>query len=130
VRTYRGVEVEADAPMGDDYCDALNCTNFATEDGLDFYPRHGNSDFRLCPCHAKQADKTPDPLDAEIAKRFASHTISQEQGDRADAIRIECARLAERIAKTVKPGREQSLALTNLEQVMFNAVAGICREGL
>jgi hypothetical protein len=128
VNEYRGVRLEGDAPMGDEYCDALDCVNFASEYDRIEFPLHGTSRFRLCPFHAEVADRV-NPVVADIERRFASHVISEEQGQRAETIRNECARLAERIAKTVPAGREQSVALTSLENVMFNAVAGICREG-
>ncbi len=60
-----------------------------------------------------KADETPDE------DRIANHT----------GARIRCLGLAEWIAFHVPDGREQSLALTKLEEVMFWCNAGIAREG-
>lgn len=67
----------------------------------------------------------------DIEKRFTYHAPVQgsDQVSRYVSIREGAKTLAYAIAKHVHAGREQSLALTNLEQVVFWANAGIAREG-
>jgi hypothetical protein len=64
----------------------------------------------------------------DIAHRFAFHpaTTEQRQLDHGDVRRL-CLDLAERLNDLLPEGREKSLAITNLEQVMFWANAGVAR---
>lgn len=62
-----------------------------------------------------------------IENDFAYHAADSVGRCRMDGIRVEAHDLAELIVSLVPEGREQSLALTNLEQAMFWANAGIAR---
>jgi hypothetical protein len=64
---------------------------------------------------------------ANIQRNYASHVLDRQQNERTVAIRAEAQHLAVLIADMVPEGREQSLALTKLEEVMFWANAGIAR---
>lgn len=65
--------------------------------------------------------------DAEIDRRFTRHEIDPEQAARGDAIRHEGLDLAALIVATTPESREQSLALTSLEEAVFWANAAIAR---
>lgn len=71
---------------------------------------------------------TPTP---ELVKRvrsdFTYHPSNEEQGERMKAIRDNCYQLAHLILNLTPASREQSLALTNLEQVSMWANAAIAR---
>jgi hypothetical protein len=73
------------------------------------------------------ASKPKTPAQLQVERNFRPHTIDDAQreamGKVSDAIRA----AAETVANTVPPGREQSLALTHLEQAMMFANAGIAR---
>lgn len=69
----------------------------------------------------------PGISDAEVARRFASHQPESWQIQAMGEVRDECQRLAQILTRLVPPGREQALALTDLERVMFIANAGIAR---
>lgn len=151
-KTYRGIVTEyEDSSMSSTgcVCDANECYAHTKIEGFanSHYPLHGDGPFRFCPEHAAQADAyvdfaaTPSKRvvlpqfsvvphlsgDAERQNRFASHQVNAAQAADMDGVRHECLRLAERLAKVVPAGREQATALTNLEQVMFWANAGIAR---
>ncbi len=64
----------------------------------------------------------------QIETVFASHSVSEEQAAHMEIIRDMCRSLAFGINDFCPNGREKSLAITNLEQVMFWANAGIARE--
>lgn len=68
-----------------------------------------------------------DQLKARIENDFKPHEINQGQDSHMMFIRSSCSNLAIFIAQEVPPGREQALALTKLEEVMFWANAGIAR---
>lgn len=139
--TYRGVELEDFA--GDDsqglelepvMCDAHRC--MAGFDGDDSpFVKHG--DFYFCPAHLEQVEayRLPEACgsqqfnaDIERQRRFASHQVNEEQAARIADLRVSFLSMSERIARKVKPGREQSAALTHLEEAMFFSIAGIARE--
>ncbi len=65
------------------------------------------------------------PLD--LPNRFKSHPVGPDGQADLQEIRDKCYELAKRIVELVPDGREQSLAITYLEQVMFFANAGISR---
>jgi hypothetical protein len=69
----------------------------------------------------------PAVTETEIARRFSTHQPQSWQIHAMEEMRGRCRELAEHIARTVPAGREQSLALTKLEEVMFIANAGIVR---
>jgi hypothetical protein len=67
-----------------------------------------------------------DPIDIE--QRFWPHRLSQEQHNRLKSIRTLAEALANAIVDLTPTGREQSLALTQLETASFWAAAAIARE--
>ncbi|MEO3974358.1 hypothetical protein [Streptomyces sp. CAU 1734] len=69
---------------------------------------------------------TPDDLD----RRFAFHASSRH--DKAEAhsdVRSACRELAELLNRVLPEGREKSIAVTRLEEVMFWSNAAIARDG-
>lgn len=65
---------------------------------------------------------------ADIENRFAYHKPKDEETTKKhELIRAHCLTLAEDINKLVPEGREKSLAITKLEEVMMWANAGIAR---
>jgi hypothetical protein len=75
----------------------------------------------------------------ELARRFDFHsayirdddgTLRPDRGlqDRHTDVRAACARAAADILKVTPEGREQSLAITHLEEAMFWGNAAIARE--
>lgn len=65
---------------------------------------------------------------AELARRFDFHPATDEEKRNAHAsIRQAHGRLAEQIDRALPDGREKATALTNLEQSMFWANAGLAR---
>lgn len=64
----------------------------------------------------------------DIAHRFAFHAASrQEKADEHTSVRQSCRQLADKLNETLPEGREKSLAITHLEEVMFWANAAIAR---
>lgn len=64
----------------------------------------------------------------ELANRFKYHIPKNEDvSKRLDLVRSNCYQLAKWIKDNTPPGREQALAFTHLEEVMFWANAGIAR---
>ncbi len=68
-------------------------------------------------------------LKERIDSDFTYHSPSDNQTDRYVVLRDEAKRLAHMIDERVPDSREKSLALTNLEQAIFWANAGIARHG-
>lgn len=67
---------------------------------------------------------------AEIEHRFAFHAATtQEKRDEHTSVRQHCRRLADELNERLPEGREKSLAITKLEEVMFWANAAIARAG-
>lgn len=64
---------------------------------------------------------------SEIAKRFTYHPPKPGQPERYEAIRAMAKEFAERIVIETPESREQSLALTKLEETVFWANAAIAR---
>lgn len=65
---------------------------------------------------------------ADIEHRFAFHAASrQEKADEHTSARQGCRQLADRLNELLPEGREKSLAITKLEEVMFWANAAIAR---
>jgi hypothetical protein len=64
---------------------------------------------------------------ADLKNRFTYHAPKGDQQERYVALRDQALELAKSIVRSVPPGRERALALTNLEQAIFWANAGIAR---
>lgn len=74
------------------------------------------------------AEKSPlQKLLEDVKNRFKFHPATETTGPQHDAVRADLGRLALKIAKTLPMSREQSLALTHLEEAMFWANAAIAR---
>jgi hypothetical protein len=73
--------------------------------------------------------KYPIPAEThdDLENRFTHHPPEGDQSERYQAIRQEAYTLAENIVRWTPRSREQSLALTNLEQAIFWANAAIAR---
>lgn len=69
---------------------------------------------------------TPDG-DADLEKRFNYHVPTPRKVGVHEIMRQECKALAYKIKALVPAGREQSLALTHLEDVMMWSNAAIAR---
>jgi hypothetical protein len=68
-----------------------------------------------------------DPKDVE--HRFAFHAATtDEKRDAHTSVRQACRRLADFINESVPDGREKSLAITHLEEVMFWGNAALARQ--
>lgn len=67
-------------------------------------------------------------MSAEIAHRFDFHpaTTAEKRGEHG-SVREACKTLALFLDEHLPEGREKALAITNLEQAMFWANAGIAR---
>lgn len=63
----------------------------------------------------------------EIRERFVPHEITEEQAQLIADLRKAFIKTAEAITLAVPKGREQSLALTKLEEAQFWADAGVAR---
>lgn len=64
----------------------------------------------------------------DIANRFAFHAATtQEKRDEHTSVRQTCRRLADDLNERLPEGREKSLAITHLEEVMFWSNAAIAR---
>lgn len=63
----------------------------------------------------------------ELQTRFTYHAPKGDQQDRYTKLRSHAHDLAEEIVAATPPSREQSLALTNLEQAVMWANAAIAR---
>ena len=62
-----------------------------------------------------------------IYRNFTTHTLNSKQYDATQAINAKALAFADLILSLVPEGREQSVAFTKLEEVMFWANAGIAR---
>ena len=65
----------------------------------------------------------------ELKNRFMYHNVSEHQLSDMESLRQAYVRLARLVTERVPESRELSIALTNLEQSMFWANAGISRNG-
>lgn len=65
----------------------------------------------------------------DIAYRFAFHAaLTQEKRDEHTSVRQRCRQLADFLNESVPEGREKSLAMIKLEEVMMWANAAIARD--
>jgi hypothetical protein len=69
----------------------------------------------------------PKDVKAQIERNFRSYPVEEERDVKMKRVRDGCKFLADIINEFAPDGREKSLALTNLEQVMFWANAAIAR---
>jgi len=63
----------------------------------------------------------------DLENRFTYHSPKADQAERYQAIRMAAKELAELIVASTPTSREQSLALTKLEETSFWANASIAR---
>ncbi|GAB3376274.1 Acb2/Tad1 domain-containing protein [Amycolatopsis echigonensis] len=64
----------------------------------------------------------------DIANRFDFHAATtEEKRNEHTSVRQACRRLTDELNERVPDGREKSLAITHLEEVMFWANAAIAR---
>ncbi len=76
----------------------------------------------------KQMPRDLTPEDEKyLASAFTYHAPKDDQPERYNTIRLLARALAQNIIKNSYPSRERSLALTNLEQAVMWANAGIAR---
>ena len=68
-----------------------------------------------------------DEMQKRLDNDFTYHSPDGDQADRYLVIRGEAKKLAETIVKLTPPSREQSVALTKLEEAVFWANAAIAR---
>jgi hypothetical protein len=73
--------------------------------------------------------KFPTMTNEDLANRFKSHPAKDEDtAKNHELVRTTCYLLAVELNNVVPDGREKALAITNLEEVMFWANAGIARK--
>jgi hypothetical protein len=66
----------------------------------------------------------------DIEHRFAFHAATtEEKRDAHTSVRQQCRALADFLNEKLPEGREKSLAITHLEEVMFWGNAGLARGG-
>ncbi len=66
---------------------------------------------------------------SDIEHRFTFHAASrQEKADEHTSARQGCRQLADQLNALLPEGREKSLAITHLEEVMFWSNAAIARQ--
>lgn len=63
----------------------------------------------------------------DIANRFDYHAPNAAKVDVHEHVRRECRNLADRLNSLLPEGREKSLAITHLEEVMFWSNAAVAR---
>jgi hypothetical protein len=68
-------------------------------------------------------------MNPDIVNRFAFHPANTpERAKQHDDVRETCRGLASVLDHMLPPGREKSLAITKLEEVMFWANAAVARQ--
>lgn len=75
----------------------------------------------------QQPYQASDKVKVQIEKSFVYHSPKNDQSERYVELRDTGKKFAELIAAYVPESREQSLALTKLEEVIMWANAGIAR---
>ncbi|MFI0608648.1 MAG: hypothetical protein ACH37Z_12270 [Anaerolineae bacterium] len=66
-------------------------------------------------------------MEARLANDFTYHPPKPGQQERYIALRESAKAFARQVVELTPPGREQSLALTSIEQAVMNANAAIAR---
>ena len=72
-------------------------------------------------------DEVKSEIDADLEKRFTYHAPSGDQPGKYETLRHFAKQLAYKVKGLSPVSREQSLALTKLEEVVFWANAAIAR---
>lgn len=67
------------------------------------------------------------PFQKDMINRFSTHHVDEKYTYAMQTIRNQCLKMSSFIDSYVPKGREQSLAITHLEEVMFWSNAGIAR---
>lgn len=80
--------------------------------------------------HSLSHQSTLEQQLVDVEQRFTSHETTAGQVDAMTLIRQACAAAAGEVVLRVPRGREQSTALTKLEEAMFHANAGVARHGV
>lgn len=65
----------------------------------------------------------------DLTTRFNFHPATEDTGPKHDRVRSICRQLAVELNELLPEGREQSLAITKLEEAMYWSNAAIAREG-
>lgn len=65
----------------------------------------------------------------DIQRRFSFYPPSEDRALEHTRVRVECREFALYLDEVLTDGREKTLALTKLEEVMFWANAAIARQG-
>ena len=68
-----------------------------------------------------------DEMRARLTSTFTYHTPKEGQPERYQILRATARQMAEQIVYYTPPSREQSLALTKLEEAIMHANAAIAR---
>jgi hypothetical protein len=66
---------------------------------------------------------------SQIDRNYTSYPVGQEQDEKMEMVREACNLLGHTLNQACPDGREKSVALTKLEEVMFWANAAIARPG-
>lgn len=66
-------------------------------------------------------------MSEQLEKTFTYHAPKEDQPERYVKLRDQAKQLAYDIVKNTPPSREQSLAITHLEEAIFYANAAIAR---
>jgi hypothetical protein len=64
---------------------------------------------------------------ADLDNRFRFHPATPTTGPKHDLVRELCLDLARQLVEEIPAGREQALAITRLEEVMFWSNAAVAR---
>ena len=64
----------------------------------------------------------------DVKIKFTYHPLSMEQHGKQEQLRLQAVVFAGQIFASTPEGREQSLAITSLEQALFWSIAAIERE--
>ena len=79
------------------------------------------------PDHAPQ---TEEQIDADLVARFQNHNLTDEQYNVVEHLREAILEVARDLSGMTNPSREQSLAITHLEDALMWSVKGVARHGV